>query len=297
MGLLGKFSTLKAIRMAQKTVDLCNAAAELNYSNKFRDGNIIKLPAEGKIVVTGDLHGHRKNFQRITAYADLANNPNTYLIFQEILHGGEEDLHGGCLSFQLFFEILELKLKFPDQIHLIMGNHDTAIVTDCEVIKNGKEMNESLSASLRRHFNDDYEEVIESMKEYLISQPLAVKTTSGIWMSHSIPADRFISDFDHEVFDRDLFPDDLLRGEPAYLLTWGRRHCQEKLDEFAKALGVNTFILGHQRQDTGFSKAGDNLIILTSEHNHGCLVAFDIEKSYTIDELVNCVIRLASIEV
>ncbi|MCF7954226.1 MAG: metallophosphoesterase [Phycisphaerae bacterium] len=282
--------------MAQKTIDLCNTAAELNYSDKLRQGNIIELPPKGRLIVTGDLHGHKKNFKRIKAFADLANNGDTHLIFQEILHGGDEDPHGGCLSFLLFFDILKLKLKFPDQVHLIMGNHDTAIVTDSDVIKGGKEMNEAFKTSLRKFFKENFEEVNEAIKEYLLSQCLAVRTTSGIWVSHSIPADRFISDFDHEVFDRELFPDDLLRGEPAYLLTWGRKHSQEKLDEFAKALKVKTLILGHQKQDTGFTKAGENLIILTSEHNHGCLIVFDIEKQYTTDELVECIVPLASVE-
>lgn len=282
--------------MAHKTIELCNKAAELNYSEKLRKGNIIELPSHGRLIVSGDLHGHRKNFKRIAAFADLANNPDTYLVFQEILHGGEEDSRGGCLSFLLFFDILKLKLRFPDQVHLIMGNHDTAIVTDSNVIKGGKEMNEAFKNSLKKCFEDDFEQVNEAIKEYLLSQPLAVKTTSGICVSHSIPGDQYISDFDHEVFDRDLFPDDLLRGEPAYLLTWGRKHSQEKLDEFAKDLDVKNFILGHQKQDTGFTKAGENLIILTSEHNHGCLIAFDIAKQYTTDELVECIVPLASIE-
>ena len=283
--------------MAQETVDLCAKAAEVNYAEALRKGNIIELPSQGRLIISGDLHGHRKNFKRILAYADLANNPDTYLIFQEILHGGAEDSRGGCLSFQLFFDILRLKLKFPQQVQMLMGNHDTAIVTDCDVIKGGREMNDAFKRSLKHCFKDNFEEVNEAIKEYLLSQPLAVKTTSGIWISHSIPADRYISRFDHDVFDRTLFPDDLLRGEPAYFLTWGRRHCQDKLDEFAKALGIKTFILGHQKQDTGFSKAGENLIILTSEHNHGCLIALDMAKPYTTDELVECVVPLASVEV
>ena len=283
--------------MPQKAINLCNKASELNYSDKLRKGNIIELPPKGRLIVTGDLHGHKKNFERITAFADLANNPDTYLIFQEILHGGDEDPHGGCLSFILFFEILELKLKFPGRVQLIMGNHDTAIVTDSEVIKDGKEMNDALKNSLKLRYTGNFDQVNETVKEYLLSQCLAARTTSGIWISHSLPADRYISDFDHEVFDRELFPDDLLRGEPAYYLTWGRRHSQEKLDEFAETLGVKTFILGHQKQDKGFKKAGENLIILTSEHNHGTLIAFDMEKQYTTDQLVECIVPLASIEV
>ena len=78
--------------MAQKTVDLCAKAAELNYSEKLRKGNVIELPPKGRLIVSGDLHGHRKNFKRIASFADLANNPDTYLVFQEILHGGEDKM-------------------------------------------------------------------------------------------------------------------------------------------------------------------------------------------------------------
>ena len=38
--------------MAQKTIDLCNKATELNYRDKLRNGNIIELPSEGRLVVT-----------------------------------------------------------------------------------------------------------------------------------------------------------------------------------------------------------------------------------------------------
>ena len=283
--------------MVQKIIDLCKQAAELNYSLNFRNGNIIELPEKGKLIVSGDLHGHRKNYQKIIAFADLENNPDTHLILQEILHGGIKDEKGGCLSFQLFFEILDLKTRFPDRVHMIMGNHDTAIITDSDVMKAGREMNEALKNALKRCFGEDFQTVNDAIKEYLLSQPLAAKTAKGIWVSHSLPADRYISDFDLDVFDTELFPDDLLRPEPAYLLTWGRRHSDEKLTEFADALGVNIFILGHQKHEKGAKQAGKNAIILISEHNHGCLIAIDLAKMYTVEELLDRVISLASIEV
>ena len=72
--------------MAQEIIDLCVKSAELNYSAKYRKGNVIHLPGEGNVIVTGDLHGHRRNFEKIVTFADLENNPKTYLVFQEILH-------------------------------------------------------------------------------------------------------------------------------------------------------------------------------------------------------------------
>lgn len=281
--------------MAQQEIDLCKKAAELNYSAKGRKGNVIELPASGELVITGDLHGHRRNFERIAAYADLANNPDTHLVLQEILHGGTDNGQGGCLSFQLLFDILKFRLEFLDQVHIIMGNHDTAIITDGDVLKTGREMNYALKSGLKKHFGDYFEPVNEAIKEYLLSQPLALRTVNKIWVSHSLPADRFVDDFDYDVFDAILMPDDLLRPLPTYLLTWGRKHSNDKLEEMARKLDVETFILGHQKQDTGVMRGGKNAIILTSEHNHGCLIALDMSKSYSIEDLMDCVVPLASV--
>ena len=63
----------------------------------------------------------------------------------------------------------------------------------------------------------------------------------------------------------------------------------------AALLDVEFFILGHQTQQKGWSRPEDNLIIITSEHNHGCLIRVDLAKSYTIEELADSIVPLASI--
>lgn len=276
-------------------IELCEKGIELNYSAKHRKGNIIHLPDSGKVVITGDLHGHRRNFEKISAFADLDSNPDTYLIFQEILHGGPEDKSGGCLSFELFMEILDYQLKHPNQVILVMGNHDTAIIGNGDVMKGGKEMNQALKAAMKRHFQDNYQQVILKLKAYLLSQPIGVRCDNRIWISHSLPANRFVDGFDMGIFDKQLGLEDVVRQEPLYQLTWGRRHSQETLDKMAQMLDVDFFVLGHQPQDQGWSQAGSNLIILGSDHNHGCLMNIDLAKKYCIDELANSIVMLASI--
>ncbi len=82
----------------------------------------------------------------------------------------------------------------------------------------------------------------------------------------------------------------------AYLLTWGRRHSQAVLDRIAKLLDVDIFVLGHQPQPDGWRRAGENLIILASDHNHGHILPIDLTKPCTIDELTRSIIPLAAIE-
>lgn len=281
--------------MAQEIVDLCAQAAELNYSAKFRKGNILELPNQGKLIITGDLHGHRRNFEKIATFADLKNNPQTFLVLQEILHGGPEDDFGGDLSFELFFDILRFQIQNPQQVFLILGNHDTAIINDSDVLKAGKEMNEAMKAAIKRQYSDKYHLVMDALRKYLISQFLAVRTPNRIWMSHSLPADRYVDDFDTGVFQKQLKPNDMERLKPVYLLTWGRRHSNEAIEKLCRLFDVDIFILGHQPQETGFAHTQENLIILASDHNHGCLIPFDLAQSYSAVDLVGSIVPLASI--
>ena len=281
--------------MTHKIIDLCEKAIERNLCGKFRKGNVVDLPESGEVIVLGDLHGHRRNFERAVKFAKLHNNPQKHIIFQEILHGGPEDEEGGCLSFELLFDAISYQLRFPDQVHIILGNHDTAVICDNEVMKDGKEMSKAMVRRMRRCFGDNYKAVNVALKNYLLSQPLAVRCANGIWISHSLPADRFIDEFDKGIFERKLEVADLKRPRSVYLLTWGRRHSDEALARLTDLFEANIFILGHQPQETGWSAAGENLIILASDHDHGCLVTFDLAKSYTTKKLIDNIVPLASI--
>ncbi|HCO95834.1 MAG TPA: hypothetical protein DIU00_18135 [Phycisphaerales bacterium] len=281
--------------MPQTIVDLLNKGIEANNTDKYRRDNLISLPAEGSLIVTGDLHGHCRNFERIVAFADLANNPDRHVVLQEIIHGGPEDALGGCLSYRLLFDVVRYKLSFPDRVHIIMGNHDTASINSSEVMKDGREMNRAMRMALEREFGKAGADVDLAIKQYLFSQPLAVKTENRIWMSHSLPGDRFVEKFDPKILDRQLKINDVVRPGSAYLLTWGRRHSQAMLDKMAGMFDIDVFILGHQPQEQGWGRAGENLIIIASNHNHGCLIPIDLVQSYTVEQLLELIVPLASV--
>ncbi|UCE99385.1 MAG: metallophosphoesterase [Planctomycetota bacterium] len=281
--------------MPQTIIDLLNKGIQANSEDKFRRGNIIYLPAKGTAIITGDIHGHRRNFERILVSADLVNNPDTHIVLQEIIHGGPEDSEGGCLSYKLLFDVIRYKLEFPDRVHIILGNHDTAFINDSKVMKNGKEMNRSISLALEREFHEAGIDIKHTIRNFLFSQPLAVRCENRIWASHSLPSDRFTDEFDRQILGRPLKIDDTVKPGSVYLLTWGRNHSQSLLDKMAKLLDADIFILGHQPQQQGWKQAGKNLIIIASDHNHGCLLPIDLAKSYTIDELTDSIVPLASI--
>jgi len=281
--------------MPQAIVDLLNSGVEANNADRFRRGNLIHLPSSVQLIVTGDIHGHRRNFERIVAFADLAKNSNRHVLLQEIIHGGPRDAAGGCLSHKLLFDVIRYKLSFPDRVHIIMGNHDIAFINNSRVMKDGEEMNRLMRLALEQEFQQAGDDIKLAIRQFLFSQPLAVRTENRIWMSHSLPADRVVDKFDRQILDKQLKINDCVKPGSAYLLTWGRNFSQQTLDKMAELFDIDIFILGHQPQQQGWSRAGKNLIILASDHNHGCLLPIDLAKSYTIEMLTDSIVPLASI--
>ncbi len=281
--------------MPQTIIDLLSRGIKASNADKFRRGNLIHLPAEGSLTIAGDIHGHRRNFERVVAFADLASNPDRHIVLQEIIHGGPEDSQGGCLSYKLLFDVVRYKLSFPDHVHIIMGNHDTAFINNSEVMKNGKEMNRAMRLALDREFRGAGSDVELAIRQFLFSQPLAVRCDNRIWVSHSLPGDRYIDKFDPNILDRQLKINDVVRPGSAYLLTWGRKHSQTLLDKMAKLFNVDIFILGHQWQEQGWCQAGKNLIIIASDHDHGCLLSISLAESYTVEQLIDSMTPLTSI--
>ena len=281
--------------MPQTISDLLNKGIETLNADKYRHGNVIHLPAEGDLIITGDIHGHRRNFERIVSFTDLSNHPERHIVLQEIIHGGPEDSEGGCLSYQLLLDAIRYKLSFPNQVHIILGNHDTSFINNSEVMKDGKEMNRAMRQAIDREFKQASEEITLLIRQFLFSQPLAIRCNNRIWISHSLPNDRSVDKFDPKILENQLKINDVVRPGSAYLLTWGRKHSQAMLDKMAGMLDVDIFVLGHQPQEKGWKQAGNNLIIIASNHNHGCLLPIELAKSYTIENLIDSIVPLASI--
>ena len=276
-------------------LELLNQGISANHEEKFRRKNLVLLPSSGELVVTGDLHGHPRNLDRIINYSDLEHHAERHVVFQEIIHGGPKTEEGGCLSYRTLLRVIQYKLQFPDQVHMIMGNHDTAFITNTEVMKDGREMNHAMSLALKEEFPETYDQVSQALQDFLFSQPLAVKTANGLWMSHSLPADRWQEEFNPHIFVKPIEISDCSKPGDVYLLTWGRNMSQPWLDKLAATLKTRLFILGHQPQPQGWNQAGSNLLLVASDHNHGCLVHTNLQDQLSMEDLTNSIVPLSSI--
>lgn len=269
--------------------------AQANRQDKYRKGNLVELPHKGLTVMTGDLHGHDRNFDRLVTFSNLSANKDTHLILHEILHGSQLATPNECHSFFLLARVAELKSQFPDQVHVLMGNHAMAQVTRDEVLKGGQPMVRALNQGLMGVFADRSALVRGAMEEFILSMPIAAKAPNGIWMSHSLPTKRHLKDFDDAIFDKLLTLNDLKHDAGLHALTWDRRQCKNSLEKLQEMWHVELFIVGHQPQGQGYDRPQERLIILASDHSHGCFLPFDLSVKYEPDELFEKIRPLAEI--
>ena len=268
-------------------MEIFGAAAEENLLSPMRQEQVVHLPAEGEVWMTGDMHDHRRNFDKLLNAVDLGNNPQRHLVLHELIHGDHVDSTGAEDSWQTLYRAAELKSNYPGQVHFLLANHDLAQIHGEGIMKSGTSVCEAFTAGLKRDFGAVYQRVNISLIEFLLSLPLAIRAPNGLFFCHSLPTDLQIETFDFTVFDRPLIGTDYKRRVgPVYQLIWGRGVTPIGVDLFLEKVGASMVITGHQPQDSGFSANGERHLIIASDHNQGVFLPMDLSVQYTMDELI-----------
>src|SRR6478609_9065556 len=251
---------------ADQVVETLGAAADENRMAPARQEQVVHLPAEGELWMTGDLHDHRRNFDKLVKASDL---------------GGAEE------SWIPLHRAAELKCDFPEQVHFLLANHDLAQIHGKGIMKAGLSVCEAFTKGVRKAFEGQHNLVTAAISEFLLSLPLAVKAENGIFCCHSLPTDDQIDTFDYSIFERPLVGADYAaRTGPVYQLIWGRNMGPATVDKFAEQVGAALIINGHQPQESGYTVVGDRQLILASDHNQGVFLPMDLGQQYTMDDLV-----------
>jgi len=182
------------------------------------------------------------------------------------------------VSFELLFELAELKKRYPENVHIILANHDCSVITNSDVLKNGMEMNCAFIQGIKDAYQERWEDVLIAIKQFLFYLPLCARTESGLFISHSLPIPRFYDDFDDSIFERPLMIADFQRPSPVYSFTWGRKHSPESLVEMAERFGAKCFLIAHQKYPEGYLILPPNTVIIVSEHSNGCICELNLSE-------------------
>jgi hypothetical protein len=286
----------KKLLDAAAAIAIYRQAATLNIEDPFRKGCMLQLPAYGQAVMTGDLHGHEKNFEKLQKYAMLDRTPARHVILHEMVHLDLVARTDTDTSHELLLKAADYKCKFPDQVHFLQSNHELAQLTGYLIAKNGRIVIEEFNFAVETAYGREQSAgVLAAINEFIASFPIAIRTPNRVLLSHSLPNAHDMDEFDLALFKRDLTPADLQSNRTLFNLVWGRRHTQEQIEALARAFDVDTFIVGHQPQEMGFDHILNRVIILASNHSHGTFLPFDLSKPKTADELVQAVRKFVEI--
>ena len=274
---------------ADHVIETFEAAREENKLSALRVAQVVHLPPEGEVWMTGDVHDHRSNFDKLVAAANLGENPQRHLVLHELIHGDYFDSNHAEGSWVTLHKAAELKCDFPEQVHFLLANHDLAQIHGEGIMKAGLSVCEAFTAGVKRDFGGSWSSVNVTITDFLLSLPLAIRAHNGLFFCHSLPTDKEIGAFDFTVFDRDELTaaDYRRRTGPVYQLIWGRHMGPATVDAFAEHVGARLIVTGHQPQDSGYLVNGNKHLIIASDHHQGVFLPLDLAEEYEMADVVS----------
>lgn len=286
LGASGNRAAGERLHTPKEAADIFLEAARLNLEDPLRTGSLLVFPHYGQLVMTGDLHGHRRNFGKLQRYCCLEQFAARHVILHEIIHQELESLKDTDSSHLVLLEAAKWKCAFPDQVHFLQSNHEAAQVTGHEITKQGRSVTHDFEIALRDTYGDGAGSVSQAIYAFIRSYPLAARTPNRVFLSHSLPSDSELPGFNAEVFARLPTDEDFADDRSAHALIWGRHQSEETLAALRSLLDVDYFICGHQPQEMGYEVFHERMLVLASEHNHGVFLPIDLGKPVTMEGLV-----------
>ena len=273
----------------EKVLATVRRATELTRATPHRRGAIQWVPEADEVLVVGDLHGNVPTFRSVLKEADLDARPARHLVLQELVHGPfryPDDR--GDRSHQLVDLAAALKVKYPDRVHLILGNHELAELTGRSISKNGEAINELFRQGIATAYGRLAESIYIAYLDFFAAWPLAVRTENRVLVCHTIPDGRHLDAFDVSLIHDDRRPPESTeRGGTIYAITWGRDTNPETADRFAALMDADLFVCGHQPCDEGFRQANHRQLIIDGTDPYPAMCLFPAREPLTIDRLVS----------
>ncbi len=266
-----------------------------NLESRFRRGSAGHLPRSGTLMMSGDLHDNALHLRKLLKLARLEAGEDRHLILHEVIHGPHR-VNGMDLSVRMLAEVAHLKCRFPEQVHVMMGNHELAQLNNEGILKVGANVVEAFEDGVDFIYGEDAPPVREAMRGFLRSLLLAVRCENGVMCAHSLPGKRQMAQsFDPSVLERRVTDADLVGQGSARSLVWGRRHDDELADALASAWGVKVFVLGHQPADMGYEVEGQRIVIINSDHEHGMALPIELDQEYDQHAITEALLPLAAV--
>jgi hypothetical protein len=105
-------------------------------------------------------------------------------------------------------------------------------------------------------------------------------------VSHSLPDCCDREPFDATVLERPLSCADYRRDSPAFKLVWGRDFRAANAEAFARQVGAEILIHGHEPCEVGFSAPNSRQVILDGCCSHAAYVILPVGPKLSQEDVV-----------
>jgi hypothetical protein len=253
-------------------------------------GRTVRLADADEVLAAGDLHGNVENFRRLLACAALDTHPRRHFVLQELIHGPYYYPAGGDKSHQLVDLVAALKVQYPGQVHLLLGNHELAQWTGQWIAKENLELTQCFREGVDSAYGVRAEEIYEAYLKLFQKAALAVRTPNGVLLCHSLPSARRLKTFDPGVLESESFAENHLGfGGNIHSLLWGRDTSLATARSFLNLVGADLLVTGHIPCEQGFDVPNELQVILDSLGAPAAYCLFPANETLSHAELVQCI--------
>lgn len=295
---------------ADSVVDALEDAARASRAASCRRGSVEVISGPGRLIATGDLHDNPTALARLMDVAGVAHDAvgvatadetpddpfrDVHLTLHEIIHS-DRLINGMDFSYRALVRVADLKRRFPERVHVLLGNHELSQIAGAGIVKDGIRVVEAFNAGVEYAFGGDADRVHAAIAGFVRSMPLALRcvTPAGdILCAHSVPAPAMMGRFDPSVLQRELTDEDYEpRKGAAHLMVWGRQYDADQLEDLVERWGVMMFVLGHEKAEQGVKFVPPCAVVLNSDHEKGVYLPIDLSAPKRAEDLVGDVVWL-----
>lgn len=254
-------------------------------------GNLLQLPARGRLLVATDLQGNLGDFEALVGHFREAGDDAHLLLTGDLVHGPDEETahdwpeHLGTPytdeSVALVEAFIAEQRRAPGRVHCLLGNHDHA----------------HSGGPVTSKFHDDEAGVLESklgpegtarLHALIETFPLVAVAPCGAVMLHAAPSAELKSPAELEAVQRggyeSLDIERFMRVPVLGALLWSRMATAPQSKRFLQALGGTVALYGHDVVREGFERVGDDQLCFSTSFglydDNKVFVSLDLAAKY-----------------